>query len=613
MNSLHFLGPGVAQGAAGFALGFFALLVTGWGFSPSRRLARNAAERLVEYLALGSLWVSLYTLALLLGHIPLSALSLCPLPLAAFAKRAWRERGFARFSSFNMAVSRPSWRQVAVGILALIGVALVAWWFWKAFGATVSAPPGVGIWGYKAKYFYLTGGFDRALFAEPEYAFNQPSYPLEFPLVVTWLYGWIGRVNDGIVCAVPAIYLTAVLAAMLSMRSVRLAPAAGALALVLLAGVSARIVAGYFYAEPLLILTAWAAWQRLSRAPRDRWGWLLLGSCAWIKNEGLLILLAALAAFLLFERGSRKALLRAALPGIAIALPWRIAAKLLGASTGDFHWTLNPSEFSWPTLPLALQKAAKWLFLDPGAFGWVWWAFLVVAAGGIFFYRRRWDRAISRAIAWILFMMAGYLGVFLFSALDDADWHTDALLRLALLPSCLVWYCIARLMAKRPRQASRPRAARIFGWGVQVAAVMLAVYAFAFHQLPEIRKTSERTAQRRRWWQKSGTPYWHGGGNYHEVYDTIERHVGPTDTLGVLPPDWDLSIVPYIRMLAAYSHCPQPVPMLDTDDPPSQHFDWIFAPAIRKDECRFAGRLYKQVPDDPTDELFRFETEISKE
>jgi hypothetical protein len=260
-------------------------------------------------------------------------------------------------------------------------------WAWDA----------IAIWGFKARIFYLKGAINLCGFEAHNY------YPNLVPLLVSYLYLWLGQVNDYLVKLVFPLWgaaLLAMLFGMLKRLGLTRTLALGVTTFFALNGITFITHLFIVYADLGMTYFALGAagfiylWLTDAGPPRTLpVAALCFAGLAWSKFEGpplaATILLAA-ALTLIWLRPPRLArrLLSLAWPvgGLLLGyLPWRLFALSQGIETGSdhilgFYWgqlfqaipalglgLINPTLFGilWPTAVLALVLSGKKIFTSP--------------------------------------------------------------------------------------------------------------------------------------------------------------------------------------------------------------------------------------------------------
>ncbi|MBL8112080.1 MAG: hypothetical protein JNK60_04290 [Acidobacteria bacterium] len=216
---------------------------------------------------------------------------------------------------------------VGIGTAALIAVRQPLW-----------GNDYVAIWGLKGKALFLTGSLEGSL--RPQASWNHPEYPVAWPALLSMTASLTGGWDDLRVAVLAPLLLA--LSATCAARAVRGSPEARLLAAALVALLPFYRVPIYAgYAEGLLatlLLAALALWRedRPAGAGRIAFGVILLALAAFTKKEGVLLLLAFLAASLLGRRWRLAAVPAAAL--LLGVVPWRIWLALhVGARPDADH------------------------------------------------------------------------------------------------------------------------------------------------------------------------------------------------------------------------------------------------------------------------------------
>jgi hypothetical protein len=374
---VHWLAPGfprLGQAAAGFGVG--ALLVTLW------------------MLALSGLGLP-FDLPLVLAF---------PLALVGGlwgGQKVWRRRSPKSQAPPPLPQSPPSapygyqdWLFIsllaALFLFAALRAGLYPMWAWDA----------IATWGFKAKVFYARGTVDLSGFEAHNY------YPNLVPLLLTYLYLWLGQVNDHLVKLIFPLWGAALLSLLfVILRGLGLnrPRSLGATAFLALNGLTFVAHLHIAYADmALTYFTLGAAgliylWL-FGTAPRGTMplAALFFAGLIWCKFEGLPLagsILLAAGLTLLWLRPPRLARRLGSLAwpvaGVLLGyLPWRVFMASQGIETGSDHilgfypsqlfqalptflWALiNPTRFGilWPATALALAWCGKTLFTTPRIF-----------------------------------------------------------------------------------------------------------------------------------------------------------------------------------------------------------------------------------------------------
>ncbi|MCL4500545.1 MAG: hypothetical protein M1438_01655, partial [Deltaproteobacteria bacterium] len=306
--------------------------------------------------------------------------------------------------------SLQGWDWLFLGLLALIllyallRAVLYPMWAWDA----------IATWGCKAKIFYATRGMDLTCIDAHNY------YPNLLPLLLSYLYFCLGRINDHLVQGLFPIWGAVLLGLLYSLaRRVGLSrtQALGLTAFLALNGTVFIVHLYIAYADlPLAFFTLSAAgllylWLADQAPP----GSLVLASLslagmAWCKYEGpplaaTIIFAAVLTIAWLRPPGLWRRLLLLGLPvaGLILGyLPWRLFASHQNLQIGADHIQgFYPQQF---VLAVSYLAAA---LIQPFYFGLLWPAVLLAA---ICSGRRLWT---SPALFLALFLGGNLLAVIL--------------------------------------------------------------------------------------------------------------------------------------------------------------------------------------------------------
>jgi hypothetical protein len=388
------------------ALGVAALTLVGyllalWLAPEFSRLGQVAAG-----FGLGALLVTLWMLALSSLGLPFSLPLVLALPYSLvgglWLGRRVAERG-KRESQTSLSLSPPSapapygyadWLFIsllaALFLFATLRAGLYPMWAWDALAT----------WGFKAKVFYLRGAVDLSGFEAHNY------YPNLVPMLLTYLYLWLGQVNDHLVKLVFPFWggaLLTLLFVMLRRLGLHRTQALGTITFFALNGITfishlyiayADLALTYFTLGAAGLLYLWLT----DKAPPGALpvASLFFAGITWCKFEG-----APLAGSILLAAGftlvwlrpphlsRRLASLTWPLLGMLLGyLPWRLFMAFQGIVTGSDHvlgfyphqlfqalpsflWSLiNPTLFGilWPATVLALVLFGKKVITTPRLF-----------------------------------------------------------------------------------------------------------------------------------------------------------------------------------------------------------------------------------------------------
>ncbi len=262
----------------------------------------------------------------------------------------------------------------ALFIFAFLRAGLYPMWAWDA----------IATWGFKAKVFYGRGAVDLGGFEAHNY------YPNLVPLLLTYLYLWLGQVNDHLVKLVFPLWgaaLLGLLFVLLRRLGLNRTRSLGATAFLALNGVTFITHLHIAYADMALTYFTLGAggflylWLR-NDAPRETMP-LAAFFCAgltWCKFEGLplagsMLLAAGFTLLWLKPPHLARRLASLAWPVVGLLLgylPWRLFMASQGLETGADHiWGFYPQQL-FQALPTFL-----WALGYPTLFGILWPATVV--------------------------------------------------------------------------------------------------------------------------------------------------------------------------------------------------------------------------------------------
>jgi len=335
-----------------FGYALFVLLVP-W------RSGFTSLERGALAFGLGSFGLTLWMLLLTFLQVPYSLASITgPWVLAAIPglvlawQRGWLAadcRYVAAKAHRLLTLGRGSERSRAETLLILLLLLAFGFGLLRAMLYPMWSWDALATWGLKAKAFYLAQGVDLSRFEAHNY------YPNLAPLLMAYLYFWLGGIYDHLVKALFPLWGGATLAmfyAFLRRLEVQRAWALGAAAFLALNGATflthlyiayADLMLAYYQLAVAGLLLLWL-WDE---APAGSGALIagLSGAMAWSKYEGWpLVMITFLAAFLtlIWLRPSHLArrlvtLLLLGVGGWFFTLPWRRFVALQGLEVGTDH------------------------------------------------------------------------------------------------------------------------------------------------------------------------------------------------------------------------------------------------------------------------------------
>ena len=307
-------------------------------------------------------------------------------------------------------------------------IAIAAVFFIFAAALTLShtffTPNGLGVYGGKAKLFYLCGGIPDGFFTAPEFSTYQPAYPPGLALLTLVSYLISGGCGEWLTQLIP------VFASAVALWTLCHGAGSVWVALWILAAFLSRQnmqMTTLYYAEPFMALLVIIGWERIRKNDGDWRGWLLIGAAGLFKNEGLVILCAVWAAWVAVGRaGWRFAI------AVAPSLLWHIACRFAGATLYDYAPAFEPDRARFFTATAHLLKIA---FLEPWRYGFAFPLALVA----LFFKRTRSNRTFVVATLAAMLCLIAFAFVFSLSRAPDFKWHLDSsATRLLWVPALLL-------------------------------------------------------------------------------------------------------------------------------------------------------------------------------
>jgi hypothetical protein len=324
---------------------------------------------------------------------------------------------------------------LATGLLLFIGYSILT------LTHTFVAPNGLGVYGGKAKLLYLAAGFPADFFTSSAWATLQPAYPPGFAFVTLGCYGvagecgeWLTQLLSCVFMSLSAVYLVQqgkVFSNALGRRLFFLGCVLlGHVGLFL--GASPIWMTTLYYAEPLMLLFLLIGADAVLRSRYPVFGWVLVGSCGWVKTEGVVLFLALWLAFRLVD-GRRKAPVNALLLGLVLPLAWFVYSRGQGATLYDYAplWAPDPERMG-----KAAVSFIKLAFFEPWRYG-----FAYPLACQVMFVPR-WRTSTLLAGTLMMFLCVGaFIWIFGMSRTPDMDWHLISMERLLFAPA-LLWIFI---------------------------------------------------------------------------------------------------------------------------------------------------------------------------
>lgn len=289
------------------------------------------------------------------------------------------------------------WRE-ALGVLAVSALLAGLWGLWaRRTGTTVGgmdllfaigiaalvaavvlrhpllAPNGLGVYGGKARLWWLANGIPSGFWTDPGYATLQPAYPPGLALVALVAFAVAGGPGDWLVQLVESVIAGLLYLTLAAGRERNRVNRLFAIAFVL-SPVALQLYSG-FYAEPLAALCIAMGLRAL--VVRREFGWWLIGATALFRPEGL-----PLAALLSLYLGTdpKKIGVKALIFGVL----WQITVLGCGGRMQDYELTLA-SWSHWATVAAGLGRGLVGNALQGGgliAAGLIGWGGVGTGPGG---------------------------------------------------------------------------------------------------------------------------------------------------------------------------------------------------------------------------------------
>ena len=323
---------------------------------------------------------------------------------------------------------RKCWHLWIVGGLVMLATTVLA------LSHPYMTPNGLGVVGGRAKLMWLLGRYPVSGFPMEDWELYQSAYPLGHVLLILACYVVGGGCGDWLMQLTGCLF-----SALLSIwvcRQVR----GGCVILwfISLLTTSLWLVMGsQLYSEPLMLLFALVGIDYVvHRRGYNLIGWVLIGASGWIKNEGLLILIASWIGVRVVY-GRKLATLKALLLAGLIPVCWHVAVRVCGAKLFDYA---NPWQVDWTRGIKAFLYTLNYFFLSPWESGFVAYLFCFLLAMGLLRLRKlrkRKEMCFTALVSGILMFV--YFYVFSVSRAQDFDWHLEsALPRLLCFPILLL-------------------------------------------------------------------------------------------------------------------------------------------------------------------------------
>ncbi len=364
-------------------------------------------------------------------------------------------------------------------LLVALSISLFTMLFLKSVSDTDSYPL-QGVWGYKAMVIYHGSTIPPRMLISPELGFTHQSYPLEYPLMLSWTYMCIGEFNDSMVKLVPTLLGLFVFLSLYSIinRETSSRNLSIFLALAFCTCDTFVTCSTILYADNLLFLyVIWGVymlflslkpstpsngrydpamgksliciWDRRNKDNLMLVGIMLLAMSCQVKNEGAIYFGAAalfMVPYYLVRRDKEqllKFLLYSALCALLFVLPWIIIKYYFDIHVRDFDIAraraLRTTEV-FSILKLGLLKIIKIMFLNIRETGGLWYFIAILLTLNM--------NRFLRGKCLLVFPMAALIPIFIFwisflFSNRDLQWHMEAFSRLLFIPMGLLFLSLS--------------------------------------------------------------------------------------------------------------------------------------------------------------------------
>ena len=314
---------------------------------------------------------------------------------------------------------------------------------------TFFSPTGLGVYGGKARLFFLSGGIPSGFFVDAAYSSYQPAYPPILTLLTVLSYVVSGGCGEWITQLLEVFAASMVFCVSLAtvwpgrIASVFLVSA-------LFLSELSFVVSSLYYAEPLMALLAVIGFIKVSERPDDWCGWIVMGASGLVKVEGVVIFGAMSFAILicnlirvggamskwhvLFSIGSRAAV------AAIVPIAWFAAVGCAGASFYDYALdSVDIGKF--------LDAFAYMLycaFVDAWQYAFIYPLMAIALIQGVVHKKRLPSRLIV-AFVFVPLCLLGFASIYSLSTANDFEWllKTSAD-RLLWTPGILLAICLLR-------------------------------------------------------------------------------------------------------------------------------------------------------------------------
>ncbi|MDD5173428.1 MAG: glycosyltransferase family 39 protein [Candidatus Omnitrophica bacterium] len=331
--------------------------------------------------------------------------------------------------------------------------------FFRALIKPIEAYDAIATYAIRSKIFYLAGSLPHDFFYNLSLLFPHPDYPLNIPLSETFVYLFLGGLNDQLAKVIFPIYFVAILG-ILYYAVKRLSGRAGALLFTFILATIPQfnhfatnayhdVPFAYYCFTGTLFLLYWF------KEPGSR-GYLYISAvmtalAGWTKNEGFVYCVAniiLLSVFLFLNRRTIKK--RGLLNGflyvgimLLVLAPWlwvKFTANLVNSDVGSTSLEqLNIFKQSYKIWPIFYEFQRQ--IFGPKKWNLIWIIFILSA---IVYRKKLFDESRRYATISLILIVSGYIFAYLIGR--DDIWHmvgtTWSRMAMHFLPLAVYWLAL---------------------------------------------------------------------------------------------------------------------------------------------------------------------------
>ncbi len=334
-----------------------------------------------------------------------------------------------------------------------IGVILLLVLFYGYFSLQVPVIdlPEKSIWAGKAKMFFIDNGINIQRLFSSETLFIQGSYPLGYPLLLTWVSLCLGRFDPILLKIVPTFYcfICAMSLYCIFKQETRYKYLSEILIFLLITSKIFLFLSWKVYADIYLItlvVPAIYCFVKALEEPNKKLlilGCLLLGGSTFIKNEGILYFILISTIFMIFQFKSKSVnkkdyiyiITIVAIFAVIFIVPQKTFVILNERVLRDFSINGFSNHFNLKDTLMIADRFMDNLILRPLQFNCIWILGILFFVVNIKQIIKNKETLFLTSIICVL--MFCFFIIFFFST-RNFSWHLIAVPRILLIPSILV-------------------------------------------------------------------------------------------------------------------------------------------------------------------------------